>query len=49
MNKVRYLKTQISKDIRKKMVFIGGPRQVVKPLWQDKSLKLKTLILTGIM
>ena len=30
MNKVRYLKPAISQDLRQKMVFIGGPRQVGK-------------------
>ena len=30
MNKVRYLKDQISEDIIEKMAFIGGPRQVGK-------------------
>ena len=30
MNKVRYLRSQITKDLKRKMVFIGGPRQVGK-------------------
>ena len=30
MNKVRYLKAQIARDILEKMAFIGGPRQVGK-------------------
>ena len=42
MNKVRYLKTPISKDIRKKMVFIGGPRQVGKTTLAKQILKAKT-------
>ena len=42
MNKVRYLKAQISKDIRKKMAFIGGPRQVGKTTLARQIIKTKT-------
>ena len=42
MNKVRYLKSQILKDIAKKMVFIGGPRQVGKTTLAKQILKTKT-------
>ena len=30
MIKTRYLHKQIAEDLRKKMVFVGGPRQVGK-------------------
>ena len=42
MNKVRYLKTQISKDIQRKMAFIGGPRQVGKTTLARQIIKAKT-------
>ena len=41
MNKVRYLKSPIVKDLRKKMVFIGGPRQVGKTTLAKQIIKAK--------
>ena len=31
--KIRYLTEALREDVQKKMVFIGGPRQVARPLW----------------
>ena len=41
MNKVRYLKSPISKDILEKMVFVGGPRQVGKTTLARQIIKKK--------
>ena len=41
MNKVRYLKTHIVKDLLEKMVFIGGPRQVGKTTLAKQIIKKK--------
>ena len=41
MNKVRYLKDQISEDIFEKMAFIGGPRQVGKTTLARQIIKKK--------
>lgn len=42
MNKVRYLKNYISKDIHEKMVFVGGPRQVGKTTLAKQIIKKKS-------
>ena len=42
MNRVRYLKSHISKDILEKMVFVGGPRQVGKTTLARQIIKKKT-------
>lgn len=43
MNKVRYLKAQISEDLKEKMAFIGGPRQVGKTTCQTNHQEKKLL------
>ena len=42
MNRVRYLKAQISEDLLEKMAFIGGPRQVGKTTLARQIIKKKT-------
>ncbi len=42
MNKVRYLKNYISKDIHEKMAFVGGPRQVGKTTLAKQIIKKKS-------
>ncbi len=41
MNKVRYLQSQISKDLVEKMAFVGGPRQVGKTTLSRQIIKQK--------
>lgn len=45
--KARYLQKQVVQDLKKKMVFISGPRRLVKQLWPSTTWKQIPHISTG--